>query len=132
ARDVVLAAPVGSGHHYLLADEDSVFGVETSGQMRKTVFAGEAPSYVHTNHCLDPEVDRCSRVPTGSTTFERREHLMADLAARPVKDVTDAFDRLGSHDGYPRSVCANLATPERPHLMATCGAIALDPTRGGP
>jgi isopenicillin-N N-acyltransferase-like protein len=126
ARDTVRSAPLGSGHHYLVADPTRVFALETSGARRKVVFAGETPSYVHTNHCLDPEIDACSRVPPGSTTFERYDRLAADLEASPVRGVDDAYLRLGSHDGYPRSICANLATPERPHLMATCGAIAID------
>jgi isopenicillin-N N-acyltransferase like protein len=126
-RDLVLAAPLGSGHHYLVADQDAAFGLETSGTRRKVVWDGAGPLYVHTNHCLDDEVGGVSRVPAGSTTHERHARLRADLEARPATDVHDAYLRLGSHDGYPRSVCANLATPDNPHLMATCGAVAMAP-----
>lgn len=127
ARDLVLAAPLGSGHHYLVADATTAYGIEASGTRRAVVFDGGAPLYVHTNHCLDREVAACSRIPPGSTTHERFDRLRADLEARPVRDLSDAMRRLGSHDGYPRSVCANLATPEQPHLMATCAAVAISP-----
>ena len=36
--------------------------------------------------------------------------------------------RLGSEDGYPRSIQTNMSTPERPHAPATCAAIAMNLT----
>ncbi|HWN68460.1 MAG TPA: hypothetical protein VNM90_12560, partial [Haliangium sp.] len=68
-----------------------------------------------------------SRVPPTSTTHDRYQRLTASVAERPVADVPDVWRRLGSHDGYPRSVCTNMATPENPHGTATCGAIAMEP-----
>lgn len=131
ARDVVLESPIGSGHHYLVADAQAAFGIETSGTLRRLVLdLAEAdaaePAYVHTNHCLNPAVGAASRVPPASTTYDRYERLRASVEARPVADVHDAWARLGSHDGYPRSVCTNMATPENPHGAATCGAVAME------
>jgi len=126
ARDAILASPVGSGHHYLVADADSAFGIETSGQLRKVIYAGETDHYVHTNHCLDGDVAKRSRVPAGSTTGDRFDAMSRSVANQPVADVFDAWQRLGSHDGYPRSVCTNMATPQNPHGAATCGGIAVD------
>lgn len=126
ARDVILAAPVGSGHHYLVADPDEVYGVETSGELRQVVFAGERDLYVHTNHCLDDGVGKRCRVPEGSTTHDRFEAATRDAEAQPIASVEDAFLRLGSERGYPRSICTNMATAERPHAPATCGALAMD------
>ena len=83
-------------------------------------------SYCHTNHCLDPAVAAVSAVSPTSTTHERYTWLTASLGARPVLDLEDAWTRLGSQDGWPKSVCTNMATAENPHGTATCGAIAMN------
>jgi isopenicillin-N N-acyltransferase-like protein len=126
ARDVVMTTPIGSGHHYLIADRDAVFAIETSGTRRKQIFDGERPYYCHANHCLDPEVAARSKVPPGSTSFDRQAWLDRDLARAPVSGLDDAWRRLGSQDGWPRSISTTLATPENPHGPATCGAIAMN------
>jgi isopenicillin-N N-acyltransferase-like protein len=36
--------------------------------------------------------------------------------------------RLGSHDGYPRSICTHLATDESPHAMKTCAGLVMNLT----
>lgn len=125
ARDVVLTAPLGSGHHYFCADESEAFGIETSGQMRELVFEGAPVPYVHANHCHDPAVGAVSRVIATSTTHEREAAMRAELAA-PVASARDAFTRLGSHEGYPASICSHGATPENPHGSSTCGGVAMD------
>jgi isopenicillin-N N-acyltransferase-like protein len=125
ARDVIAASPIGSGHHYLIADRAGAFAIEASGTRRKLVFGG-GPAYCHTNHCLDPEVAARSKVPGASTTYDRMRQLEAGVARAPVRDLDDAWRRLGSEDGWPRSVCTNMATPESPHGAATCGAIAVN------
>jgi isopenicillin-N N-acyltransferase-like protein len=125
ARDAIAASPIGSGHHYFVADRRDAFAIEASGTRRKQTFAG-GRSYCHTNHCLDPEVAARSKVPAASTTHDRMRWLEADLARSPVADLADAWRRLGSEDGWPRSICTNMATPEAPHGTATCGAIAMN------
>jgi isopenicillin-N N-acyltransferase-like protein len=125
ARDLIAISPIGSGHHYIVADRRAVFAIETSGTRRKQVFAG-GRSYCHTNHCLDGEVAARSTVLETSTTRERMAWLEADLARTGVTDLADVWRRLGSEDGWPGSVCCNLATPESPHESATCGAIAMN------
>ena len=130
ARDVIMSSPIGSGHHYLVADRESAFAIEASGTRRKVVFTGDGRSYCHTNHCLDGEVAACSKVPPASTTYDRMSWLEADTARAPVRDLADAWRRLGSEDGWPRSICTNMATPESPHGAATCGAIAMNLTSG--
>ena len=126
ARDVIATSPIGSGRHYFVADRQAAFAIEASGTRRKQVFAAERPSFVHTNHSIDPEITARSRVPPTSTTFERMTWLESDLARSPIADLGDAWRRLGSEDGWPRSVCTNLATPEAPHGVATCGGIAMN------
>jgi isopenicillin-N N-acyltransferase-like protein len=125
ARDLIATSPIGSGHHYFVADRQAAFAIEASGTRRKQVFSGGA-MYCHTNHSLDADVSARSKVPPASTTYDRMRWLQADLARAGVSDLADAWQRLGSEDGWPRSVCTNMATPESPHGAATCGAIAMN------
>ena len=123
ARDLIARSPIGSGHHYFVADREQSFALEASGTRRKQVFAGGA-AYVHTNHSLDADVAAVSKVPATSTTHDRMQWLERDLARAPLADLDDAWTRLGSEDGWPRSICTTMSTPESPHGAATCGAIA--------
>lgn len=124
ARDLVLRSPIGSGHHYLVTDPEEAFAIETSGVLRKVVFTSEQGSaFHHTNHCLDPDVAAASTISSTSTTHERFAWLSQSLGT-PLAGASDAWTRMGSQDGWPKSVCTNQATPENPHGTATCGAIA--------
>lgn len=125
ARDVIAGSPIGAGRHYFVADRAHAFAIEASGTRRKLVFGG-GPSYCHTNHCLDADVAERSKVPATSTTYDRLRWIEGDLARAPVENLNDAWCRLGSDDGWPRSICTNMATPESPHGAATCGAIAMN------
>lgn len=126
ARDEVLGAPVGSGHHYLVAAGEGAYGIETSGTRCEVVFRASTGPYVHTNHCFADPVADVTRVPPESTTHERLRVLQRSLHARPLADVQDLWVRLGSHEAYPRAVCTHLASPSAPHAMHTCGAVAMD------
>jgi isopenicillin-N N-acyltransferase-like protein len=132
ARDLVLAAPIGSGHHYLVGDREDAYAIETSGVLRKVMFESRAATpaaradYCHTNHCLDPDVAAVSTITATSTTRERMAWLEASLGAAPLRDLEDVWQRLGSTEGWPKSVCTNTSTPENPHGTATCGAIAMN------
>ncbi len=126
AKNMLMGCKMGSGHHYLVADSTSVFSVETSGTKHKVIFSGEEDSFVHSNHCLDGEIASCSRVPEQSTTHDRHNAMVDELNEVAIADVRDAWKRLGSHKGYPRSICTNMSTPENPHAAATCAGIAID------
>jgi isopenicillin-N N-acyltransferase like protein len=130
ARDVIARSPIGSGHHYFVADKTDAYSLEASGTRRRLVFAGEKPSFCHTNHCLDADIAERSKVPPTSTTHDRMKWLEHDLAREGLQNLDDAWKRLGSEDGWPRSICTNMATPEAPHGTATCGAIAMNMDTG--
>ncbi len=133
AAEVVMASPIGSGHHYFVADNSDALAIEASGTRRKIVWQRdgrhEDASFCHTNHCLDADIEARSKVPPTSTTRERQAWLEQDLQ-RPVENLDDAWRRLGSTDGWPKSICTNMATPEAPHGVATCGAIAMNLSSG--
>ena len=125
-RDKIQTSQFGSGHHYVVADREHVFGIETSGALCKQVFDNDLSVYVHTNHCLDADLAAVSRVPPNSTTHDRYHWLRRSVTGNPVEDLEDMWSRLGSHAGYPRSICTNMSTPNNPHGTATCAAIAMD------
>lgn len=126
ARDRILSTEFGSGRHYLVADEDHAFGIEGAGSKHQVVYSGEADSYVHTNHCLEPTLGEACRVPSASTTYDRYRILDERFARGTLSGMDEAWRLLGSHDGYPKSVCTNMTTPETPHGVATCAAVAFD------
>jgi isopenicillin-N N-acyltransferase-like protein len=118
AFDVIRHSPIGSGRHYFVADRHGAHALEASGTRQTVLPTGGA--YCHTNHSLRPEIAAHSKVPATSTTHTRMQWLEADLARGPVRDLADAWKRLG--DG----VDVDQSTPEAPHAPATCGAIAMD------
>lgn len=132
-RDIVTDAPLGSGHHYLVADAQEAFGIETSGT-RSEVWARAdltrvGTGFHHENHCLGTRVREVSSISPVSTTLERFAHLEASLGAQPIRDGQDLFARLGSHEGYPRSLCTHLASDAAPHAMKTCAGVLMDLTK---
>ena len=130
AFDLLMQAPIGSGHHYIVADAEQIFAVETSGHHRKVTFSGPEGTYVHTNHCLDEAVAACTTVPDTSTTYDRLEMARRSIESRPIEGVADMWSRLASHEGYPRSICTHLSSPEDPHGPETCGGLVMNLSGG--
>jgi isopenicillin-N N-acyltransferase like protein len=127
ARDALLAAPIGSGRHFLVADAEQAFGVEVSGTRCAVVFSGERGHYVHTNHALDPEIAARTQIAPGATTHDRFAFLDQRLSGAQLAGADQLWRLLGSEEGYPRSVCSNQATPEDPHGPATCAGLVMHP-----
>lgn len=130
ARDVVTKAPLGSGHHYLVADASRAYGIETSGRLVDVWAEADVTEpgvgFHHENHCLGAVVDAASTISPVSTTKERHAFLDASIRARPIESAKDLWSRLGSHDGHPRSVCTHLSGPSAPHAMETCGGVLFE------
>jgi isopenicillin-N N-acyltransferase-like protein len=128
-REIVLRAPLGSGHHYLVADARRAYGIETSGRLAEVWAEADlsrpGSGFHHENHCLGRKVAQVSSIAETSTTLERHAWIDASLRARPIAGLRDLWERLGSHDGYPRSVCTHLASASSPHAMLTCAGIAM-------
>lgn len=130
ARAVVERAPLGSGHHYLVADAKRAFGIETSGRLADTWMELDldrvGSAFHHENHCLGEKVAAVSSISPVSTTLERHAWIEASIARTPIAGRDDLWARLGSHEGYPRSVCTHLATEASPHAMQTCAGIVMN------
>lgn len=118
ARDVVLSAPLGSGHHYSVVDDQHFFGIETSGTKKKLTQVGQDRVHLHTNHCLDEEMIPTARVLSTSTTHQRYSSLEEQTAKRPPRSAAEMYELLGMVSDGPN--------PKDPHAVATCGAFVMD------
>ncbi len=113
-RDLVMGAPLGSGHHYAVGDKTDFFAVETSGTHRKELSTNKH-LYWHTNHCLDPEVASVSTVRKGSTTHIRYDKAKASLVAHEPESLDELW-----------RVFAEVSLPVRDGFVGTCGAMAMN------
>ena len=126
ALDVATAGPIGSGRHYIFADRKDAFAIETSGTIKRRVWSKEgsgAASWFHTNHCLNADVEKHSRILPTSTTLQRFATLQAkeDGGHRP-RTPRALYDAFG-----------DVSLPwdkNKPDETATCGALVMDLRRG--
>jgi isopenicillin-N N-acyltransferase-like protein len=112
------AAPIGSGRHYIVADDHDVFGMETSGTKKKVIRDGGRGPYFHTNHCVDDEMTGTCRILPGSTTLQRYATL-GEMVKKSQPDDMDAMFALLQAVGLKQN-------PHNPHDVATCGALVMD------
>jgi isopenicillin-N N-acyltransferase-like protein len=117
-RELILQAPIGSGRHFIVADDKEVIGIETSGTKKKVIREGASDPYFHTNHSVDDEMAATCRILPGSTTLQRYATLREITKGPLPSDMKGAFEAL-EPTGLPHS-------STNPHDVATCGAIAMD------
>jgi isopenicillin-N N-acyltransferase-like protein len=112
ARDVIVASPIGSGHHYFVADRN-----ERSRSKRRARAASRSSRAAteSTATRTTASTRRSSAQQGARREHDVRSHALARARSRsaPLRDLDDAWQRLGSEDGWPRSICTNMATPER-------------------
>ena len=123
AFDLAMKSPIGSGRHYIFADETDAFAMETSGTKKKAVWehraGGGRGSWIHTNHCVDDEMKPTARILPTSTTLKRYDTLKAlDDTGRGPTTPKGLFDDFGKV-----SMAFN---PDSPDDTATCGALVMD------
>jgi isopenicillin-N N-acyltransferase-like protein len=118
AKDQILAAPLGSGHNYAVADKKSFFGIETSGTKMKVVSENPKKHYFHTNHCIDEEMRKTHTIRKESNTLWRLEHLNNNTINQPLDTAEEVFCALEGVSTPPRK--------DLPHKTATCGAFVMD------
>ncbi|MES2504390.1 MAG: C45 family peptidase [Myxococcota bacterium] len=117
--DLVMNAPLGSGHHYAVGDKSDFFGIETSGTRKKLVQHGTDKPHFHTNHCLDQEIAEVSTVRTGSTTYHRYNTTETGLSQQVPQDLKGLWKALAAVSMEPGD-----------NAVATCGAMAMNLTTG--
>lgn len=120
AYELLLSAPLGSGHHYLTADPGEVFGVESSASLNKTLYRGSPPVYYHTNHCLDEEMKALSYISKTSTTLARYRLMNEGLASRPDPGMEALWELLNLE-----GIFTNLTNDEEPHAMFSCATLMM-------
>jgi isopenicillin-N N-acyltransferase like protein len=125
------AAPRGSGHHFMIADGHRFYGVECSGQLDVLTQKGARAAHLHTNHCFDPVLRQRERVSPRSSTFARLNMATTLYAQQRPTTLEALWDLLGSHEGYPRSICSHLDEDEGEAAAAvTCGRMLMRPLAG--
>ncbi len=117
-RDLILQAPLGSGHHYCIADMHDFFGIETSGTKKKITQEGNHKTHFHTNHCLDEEMKLTHTVKSSSTTYSRYHELENRIPHTPLASAQDIYELLGYVSIAPN--------PKITNAVATCGALVMD------
>lgn len=119
ARDVILDAELGSGHHYMVADKDAAFGIETSGTKKKVIQQGADRTHLHTNHCLDDEMVATAEFSPTSTTQKRYSTIEAHLASETAPSTApELFEVFGAVSATRNNDDGN--------AVATCGTFIAD------
>lgn len=120
-REVLLKAPVTSGHNYIISTQEGGEHWEVTPEVASC--AGEAKenkaSSFHTNHCLAPEVKALEiQNSINSTTHQRYDLLKSKVSN--VKSFDGLYSLLTDHDQYPKSICSHFESGAQDPSF-TCG-----------
>lgn len=126
AVEVLEAAPVTSGHNYLVTDQQEGGHFEVSpGIFEQVEKLTRKDGYIiHTNHCLGAlhqEVE--DEQSANSTTMER--YAIAKSHKNICKTTEDVVALLKGHEGHPKSICSHFQSGNQ-DPSATCGAGVVD------
>ncbi len=118
AKDEIMAAPIGSGRHFAVADKRNFFSIETSGTKKKLLSDNRDELFFHTNHCLDEEMRKTHIILKDSTTVWRYQQL----------DEVTRFEDLSTAEQVFLAL-ARVSLPadaNEPHKITTCGTFVMD------
>ena len=122
----LLATPLSSGHHYMIADGVTFHGVETSGELKIRTQRGPRAGHIHTNHCFDPVLRSREKIPATSTTFARLNVATTLYAQQRPSTADELWALLGSHEGRPNSICTHQDEARAdPNASRTCGRVVM-------
>ena len=124
ARALLERTPLSSGHHYMIADGQDYYGIETSAEQKVVTQLGPRAAHVHTNHCFDPVLRRCEAVPAGSTSFARLNLATTLYAQQRPTDVDALWNLLHTQEQGKGSLCIE-PDPDDPTATSTCAVIAM-------
>jgi isopenicillin-N N-acyltransferase-like protein len=131
AKERLMATPLSSGHHYMIADGHEFYGVETTGEHKVVTQRGPKTAHFHTNHCFDPKLRQYERVSPTSTTFRRIELASTMYVQSRPETAREVYDFLSSHEGYPRSLCSHVDDEQGdPSAAKTCGLMVMSMVGG--
>ncbi len=112
-----------SGHHYLIADVENVFGVETTGKREVLLNNPKDDFYYHTNHYLSVLGDTRADPSLAQSTLLRYEVLKEHFLAPENANLTEKeiADKLFGTDLGKGGVC--LTSRTKFGVAITCGGI---------
>ncbi len=119
------AAPVTSGHCYLIASREGGEFWEIMPDLAERVSTlpiQEDGYLIHTNHCLGEQAQRREMVVArNSTTHIRYELMQKKISA--VRDFDDVYELMNDHENYPKSICSNFQTDSQDPSITCGGAV---------
>lgn len=131
-RDILLGAPVTSGHNYLISTTKGAEQWEITPTEKDLVHAhaeAEVGTSFHTNHCLGPNVSKIeSKQHISATTHSRYEIL--DKRVKNISNQSELKSLLQSHEGLPKSICSHYHNGQSKDPSQTCGGGIADLTNG--
>ena len=125
ARALLERVPLSSGHHYMIADGEAFFGVETSGKIKVQTQRGARAAHLHTNHCFDPVLRKYEAVPNDTTTFARLNMATTVYAQQRPRDVDGIWSLLHTHDEGIASLCRHVPRDTDPDGSITCAIMVM-------
>jgi isopenicillin-N N-acyltransferase-like protein len=130
-RRRLVAAPVTSGHSYLIANRRQAEFWEVMPDLAEKVSAlasGDRGHLFHTNHCLGPRSRSREIVSAQSSTTHVRFGLLEKKLDR-VQSFGDAYGLLNDHENYPQAICSNFQSGVQDPSV-TCGGALGDLASG--
>ena len=130
-RKLLLAAPVTSGHNYLISTPEGGEHLEVSPTISEKVSAlikGQVGSIFHTNHCVGLEIEKLEDKKSMSSTTFNRWNLLSKQSHQ-VQSLGDFKAMLTNHDEYPKSICSHFENGAQDPSF-TCGGGASNLSTG--
>ena len=130
-RQVLLSAPVTSGHNYIISSVEGGEHLEITPTCIEKVSAlveGQVGAIFHTNHCLGSEIKKLEDASSMSSTTHARWKLLSKKAHK-VDNLNTFFDLLTDHTEYPLSICSHYESGAQDPSF-TCGGGVSDLTSG--
>jgi isopenicillin-N N-acyltransferase-like protein len=121
-REVLLNAPVTSGHNYIISTPDGGEHLEITPTVSESVGVmkkGEIGSIFHTNHCLGDEICKLEDKNSMSSTTHNRFSLLTKKAGS-VNSFENFTSMLMDHDEFPKSICSHFENGAQDPSF-TCG-----------
>ena len=125
------AAPVTSGHNYLVADSDVGEMWEAMPGLSQQVGRLETSNHgdlFHTNHCLGEQAKHRETAISMNSTTEIRYELIEKKIGN-VSSFDDVYALLNDHENYPKAICSNFQSSAQ-DPSATCGGAVGDLASG--
>jgi isopenicillin-N N-acyltransferase-like protein len=124
-RTKLINAKVTSGHNYLLSGLDGGEHWEVTPGLAKIaseIKLGEEGGIFHTNHCINPEIQKLEdQASLSSTTFSR--YLLLNKKIPKIKTLKDFYGLLTDHEEYPKSICSHYESGLQDPSFTCGGAI---------